>query len=71
MSRAMSQPIFNARNAICTAILVAFIAALSWALGLLHRSVDLSSFMIFGAVTFALMVIAGYAFDYWQGRKQQ
>jgi hypothetical protein len=59
------------RNAICTAILVAFISALSWALGLLSRSIEFSSFMIFGVVTVAIMVTAGYAWDYYERRRSR
>jgi hypothetical protein len=59
------------RNAICLSLLAAFVAGLSWVLGLLSKSMEFSSFMIFCVVTFALMVTAGYAYDYFDTRSRQ
>lgn len=59
----------HVRNAILIAILVAFIAALCWGLGLLASSMEFSSFMIFCAVTFAVMVSCGYAWDWYAARR--
>jgi hypothetical protein len=58
----------HVRNAICTAILVALISALSWGLHSLASAIGLFSFVIFCVVAFALMVAAGYALP---GRSQQ
>lgn len=62
---------FNARNAICLSLLIAFSSALSWALHWLAADIGLSSFLVFCVAAFAAMVTAGYAFDYWRGRSQQ
>ena len=67
----MSEPIFHARNAICTAITVAVISALSWGLHVLAGELGLSNFLIFCVLAFAAMVTAGYAFDYLQERSRR
>ena len=41
---------FNARNAICLSLLIAFIVGANWALTSLSQSLEFSRFMIFGAV---------------------
>lgn len=53
----------HARNAICTAITVAFISALSWGLHALGPVLGVPGFLIFCVVTFAIMVSCGYAWD--------
>jgi hypothetical protein len=52
------------RNAICTLVLGAFIASVSWLLDWLAPVLGLSVFVIFCVVTFAIMVSCGYLFDY-------
>jgi hypothetical protein len=60
---------FNARNAICLSLLVAFIAGANWALTALSQSMEFSSFMIFGVVTVALMASGGFAWDWYEQRR--
>lgn len=55
------------RNAILIALMVAFVSALSWALGLLSHAMDFSSFMLFGLLTIALMIAGGFAWDRYAG----
>jgi hypothetical protein len=60
---------FNARNAICLSLLVLCIVGANWALTALSRSIEFSSFMIFGAVTVALMASCGFAWDWYERRR--
>jgi hypothetical protein len=53
----------HTRNVICSVVLAAFVATLGWALRLLSKSMEFSSFMIFGIVTIAIMVSLGFAWD--------
>jgi glucose uptake protein GlcU len=62
---------FNARNAICLSLLIAFIAGANWALGQLSKSMEFASFMIFGAVTVAIMVCLGFAWDWIERRRSR
>lgn len=55
----------HTRNAICLAILAAFVAGLGWVLNRLSESMEFSSFMIFGVVTIAAMVTGGYVWDWY------
>ena len=59
----------NMRNAICLALLIAFIAGANWALTLLSKNMEFSSFMVFGAVTVAIMVLCGFAWDWYERRR--
>jgi hypothetical protein len=61
----------HTRNAICTLILVAWIAAASWALNALSRSMEFSDFMILGVATIAIMVSCGFAWDYYEARRSR
>jgi hypothetical protein len=61
---------FNARNAICLTLLIAFIAGANWALGRLSQSMQFSHFMIFGAVTIALMIAGGFAWDHFERHRR-
>jgi hypothetical protein len=54
------------QNALLTAVLIASISALSWALHSLPSAIDLSSFVILCVVAFGGLATAGFAIDYWQ-----
>lgn len=62
---------FNAPIAICLTLLVAIMSALAYGLKLLSQAIGLPSYMAFCVATFALLVMAGYAFDHWQQRSRQ
>lgn len=64
-------PAVHMRNAILFLLLTAFIVGLNFALHSLASAIGLSGFVIFCLATFALMVTAGYAFDYWQRHSRQ
>ena len=65
----MREPIFNAPIAICTAILIAFIVAFSWALNALSRAMSFENFMIFCVLLIAAEITGGYVWDCLQARK--
>jgi hypothetical protein len=61
-------PAMHVRNTICLVILGVFVYSLSWALALLSKGMEFSSFMIFGVVTIAIMVSLGFAWDRYEAR---
>lgn len=62
------QPIFNAVPAILFTAMTLFIVLMSSGLGWLERHLEFSSFMIFAVVTFAVMVLCGFAWDRHEAR---
>jgi hypothetical protein len=64
----MPSPI-NAKPAILLTLMVAFVAGLGWAMLALSKNMEFSSFLIFGVVTNALMIIAGFGWDFYVRRR--
>lgn len=64
-------PAMHVRNAICLTLLTAIMAGLSWALGLLSKAMEFSSFMIFGVVTIAAMISCGFAWDRYEASRNR
>jgi len=61
-------PIFNIGIIICSVLMIAFVTGLSWVLRELSQAMEFSSFMLFGVVTIALIISAGYAWDHYERR---
>lgn len=64
----MSRQPINAVPAILFTAMTLFIVLMSSGLGWLERHLEVSSFMIFAVVTFAVMVLCGFAWDRHEAR---
>lgn len=62
---------FNARNAICLSLLLAFVVGANWGLRALSTTMEFSSFMVLCAVAVALTVSLGFASDWFERRRSQ
>lgn len=55
---------FKSRNAILFALMAAFIVGMNWALVAISKTMEFSSFVIFGICLIATMIAGGYAWDW-------